>query len=91
MLATNSEKEFPLDTFSMPNISMIIFILEASTSFETQKNEITPMLTKGYISRFINKAVKNNKINSDVRAITTTSFLESVSANLPPYIEPKGK
>ena len=28
--------------------------------------------------------VKNNKINSEVLAITTTSFLESVSANLPP-------
>ena len=49
------------------------------------------MLIKGYISRFINNAVKNNKINSEVRAITTTSFLESASANLPPYIEPKGK
>ena len=30
MLATNSEKEFPLDKFSLPKISIIIFILEGA-------------------------------------------------------------
>ena len=67
----------------MPKISMIIFILEGLLyHLKPHKNEITPMLTKGYISRFINNAVKNNKINSEVRAITTTSF-ESVSRIYP--------
>ena len=42
------------------------------------------MLAKGYISRLINKAVKNNKMASEVLAITTTNFLEIVSANFPP-------
>ena len=50
-----------------------------------------PMLSKGYISRFINKAVRNNKIASEVLAITTTNFLETVSASFPPKIEPRGK